>query len=77
MKTAEEWLETFVKTDNMIRGRLDLIRDIQSDALREAAEIAGRVVVRDMECVPSFNDGVQAGRNEAKNAILAKAKEIE
>lgn len=79
MKTDEEWADNFKRYGKSVE-RLEHIlwvKAIQRDALREAAEIAGRQVQRDMECCPSFNDGLQAGRNEARDAILAKAKEIE
>jgi len=39
--------------------------------MTDAAEIAGAVAPRDMECAPSQNDYYQLGRDAAKKDIIA------
>lgn len=68
MKTAEDWVKERATTKGVLGNlTVDIARSIQADALREAAEIAGR----------NMGDGMWDVRKEIRDAILDKAKELE
>ena len=74
MKTDLEWIDEtpgVIMDDEHKQDLMKLYREIQSDALREAAEIAGSGAIRE----PSAVDwGV---RLKIRDAILAKVKDLD